>query len=54
MSHSLFYTSVQKEWIDYNGHMNAGYYNVVLDQAAEAMLRDLNSIEYMERTSGTF
>ena len=54
MSFSLFNTTVQKAWIDYNGHMNAGYYNVVLDQAAEALLRDLDAIAYMERTSGTF
>ena len=54
MTYSLFNTTVKKEWIDYNGHMNAGYYNVVIDQAAEALLVDLDAIAYMERTSGTF
>ena len=54
MSYSLFNTTVQEAWIDYNGHMNAGYYNVVIDQAAEELIRDLDGIAYMERTSGTF
>jgi acyl-CoA thioester hydrolase len=26
---------VRPEWIDYNGHMNVGYYHVVFDLAAE-------------------
>lgn len=26
---------VRKEWIDYNGHMNVGYYQVVFDFAAD-------------------
>lgn len=26
---------VRNEWIDYNGHMNVGYYHVVFDMAAE-------------------
>jgi acyl-CoA thioesterase FadM/enamine deaminase RidA (YjgF/YER057c/UK114 family) len=26
---------VRKEWIDYNGHMNVGYYHVAFDNAAE-------------------
>ncbi|MGB1251213.1 MAG: thioesterase family protein [Candidatus Promineifilaceae bacterium] len=54
MSLSLFNTSVQEAWIDYNGHMNAGYYNVVIDQAAEQLIKDMGGIEYMARTSGTF
>jgi acyl-CoA thioester hydrolase len=27
---------VRPEWIDYNGHMNVGYYHVVFDIAAES------------------
>jgi acyl-CoA thioester hydrolase len=27
---------VRPEWIDYNGHMNVGYYHVAFDQAADA------------------
>jgi acyl-CoA thioester hydrolase len=26
---------VRKEWIDYNGHMNVGYYHVAFDAAAD-------------------
>lgn len=26
---------VQKEWIDYNGHMNMAYYNVLFDQSVD-------------------
>ncbi|GGH23237.1 acyl-CoA thioester hydrolase [Cribrihabitans marinus] len=28
------------EWIDYNGHMNVGYYGVAFDRALEVMLDD--------------
>lgn len=28
--------SVKPDWIDYNGHMNVGYYHVAFDAAAEA------------------
>jgi acyl-CoA thioester hydrolase len=27
---------VKPDWIDYNGHMNVGYYHVVFDMAAES------------------
>ena len=27
--------TVRPEWIDYNGHMNVGYYHVAFDLAAE-------------------
>ena len=29
---------VREEWIDYNGHMNVGYYVVVFDYATDAWL----------------
>lgn len=32
---------VRPEWIDYNGHMNVGYYHVVFDLAAEAFFEFL-------------
>jgi len=32
---------VRPEWIDYNGHMNVGYYSVVFDIAADAFLEFL-------------
>lgn len=28
--------TVQKDWIDYNGHMNVAYYTLILDHAADA------------------
>lgn len=31
---------VQPEWIDYNGHMNVGYYGVAFDNAFEVLLVD--------------
>ena len=50
----LYQTEVSTEWIDYNQHMNAGYYNVVFDRAVEALLDDLDARDYMARTTGTF
>ena len=43
--------SVRPEWIDGNGHMNVGYYNVAFDQALDQVceLVDL-SWKYVERT----
>jgi acyl-CoA thioester hydrolase len=32
---------VRPEWIDYNGHMNVGYYHVAFDQAADVFLEFL-------------
>ena len=32
---------VRPEWIDYNGHMNVGYFSVVFDVAADAFLEFL-------------
>lgn len=31
---------VQPEWIDYNGHMNVGYYGVALDKALDVLFED--------------
>jgi len=33
--------TVRLEWIDYNGHMNVGYYHVAFDVAAEAFFQFL-------------
>lgn len=32
--------AVLPEWIDYNGHMNVGYYGLVFDQASDVLLSD--------------
>ncbi|MEO9900618.1 thioesterase family protein [Nisaea sp.] len=33
--------TVQPEWVDYNGHMNVGYYVVAFDKATDALLDHL-------------
>jgi acyl-CoA thioester hydrolase len=30
---------VQKEWIDYNGHMNVAYYTLAFDEAIDEFLK---------------
>ncbi|MEM7333282.1 MAG: thioesterase family protein [Chloroflexota bacterium] len=54
MTYSLYKTAVSPDWIDYNGHMNAGFYNVVIDKAAEQLIADMDGIAYFKKTSGTF
>lgn len=54
MSVTIYTTTVSPNWIDYNGHMNSGYYNVVIDIAVTDLLEKLGAFPYMERTSGTF
>ena len=29
---------IEKDWIDYNGHLNMAYYNVLFDRCSEAAL----------------
>lgn len=31
--------AIDEAWIDYNGHLNMAYYNVIFDQALEQLLR---------------
>ena len=31
--------AIDKAWIDYNGHLNMAYYNVIFDHALEQLLR---------------
>ena len=33
--------TVKPEWIDYNGHLNMAYYNVLFDQCADELYEDL-------------
>jgi acyl-CoA thioester hydrolase len=51
---TIYTTTVRPEWIDYNGHMNSGYYNVVIDNAVGDLLEKLGALPHMKRTSGTF
>jgi acyl-CoA thioester hydrolase len=45
---------VRPEWIDYNGHMNVGYYHVAFDIAAEVFFQFLGfTPEFRRRHDGT-
>lgn len=41
---------VQPDWIDYNGHMNVGYYGIAFDQALDVLASDHLGVgvEYLE------
>jgi acyl-CoA thioester hydrolase len=44
--------AVKPEYIDANGHMNVGYYNVIFDQALDELLKPLGlDWSYMQRTN---
>ena len=43
---------VQPAWIDYNGHMNVGYFNVVFDLAAEPFFDFLGLTQDFRRRHG--
>jgi acyl-CoA thioester hydrolase len=46
--------TVQPGWIDYNGHMNVGYYHVAFDLAAEDFFQFLGfTPEFREQMQGT-
>ena len=46
--------TVQPAWIDYNGHMNVGYYHVAFDLAAEEFFQALGfTPEFRQRSGGT-
>lgn len=48
----LLETSIKKEWIDFNGHMNMAYYVLLFDQALTNFLDQLDlGLNYV-RTSG--
>jgi acyl-CoA thioester hydrolase len=43
---------VQQDWIDYNGHMNVGYYHVVFDIAAESFFHFLGLTPEFREANG--
>ena len=46
--------TVRPEWIDYNGHMNVGYYHVAFDLAAEDFFQFLGfTPQFRQRSMGT-
>lgn len=50
--YALARASVLPDWIDYNGHMNVGYYHVVFDLAAEPFFRWLGLDDAYRKASG--
>lgn len=49
------HATVLPEWVDYNGHMNVGYYNVVFDQALDRAFDRFDCGKaYVERTNHSF
>ena len=43
---------VEKDWIDYNGHLNMAYYNVLLDRAVDEAFEQLGiGLSYLKRTN---
>jgi acyl-CoA thioester hydrolase len=52
--YQAYTTTVQPAWIDYNGHMNVGYYHVVFDIAVEPFFHWLGlTPEFREKTGGS-
>ncbi|MBM85445.1 MAG: thioesterase-like protein [Rhodospirillaceae bacterium] len=46
--------SVLPEWIDYNGHMNVGFYGVAFDKATDALLDHIGAGEdYRQRENAS-
>ncbi|PJK31643.1 thioesterase family protein [Minwuia thermotolerans] len=46
---------VLPEWIDYNGHMNVGYYNVAFDKATDGLFDHLDmGLDYVQRENKSF
>ncbi len=40
---------VEPQWIDYNGHLNMAYYNLIFDQCTDALLAELGlGLGYVE------
>ena len=47
----IYKDTVRKEWIDYNGHLNDGYYAVAFSLAAETFLDYIGLyLDYREKT----
>ncbi|MCF4164306.1 thioesterase family protein [Zavarzinia compransoris] len=47
--------TVLPEWVDYNGHMNVGYYNLAFDQALDRAFDRFDCGKaYVERTNHSF
>ncbi|SFL93927.1 thioesterase family protein [Shimia aestuarii] len=48
------FMEVEKDWIDYNGHLNMAYYNVLFDRGVDQIWDQLGfGPDYLERTGCT-
>jgi acyl-CoA thioester hydrolase len=46
---------IEKQWIDYNGHFNMAYYNVLFDRDSDVALAFLGlGPEYVKRTGNSY
>src|SRR5690606_30721500 len=51
---ALHTEAVRPEWIDYNGHMNVGYYVLAFDHATDALLDHVGlGADYRQKTGGS-
>ena len=47
--------AVEPDWIDYNGHLNMAYYNVLFDRGTDAAFEALGlGPDYLERSGNSF
>ncbi len=47
--------AIEKQWIDYNGHFNMAYYNVLFDRDSDVSLAFLGlGPEYIKRTGNSY
>jgi acyl-CoA thioester hydrolase len=47
--------TIEKQWIDYNGHFNMAYYGVLFDRAADQMFAELGlGPDYVKTTNNSF
>ena len=47
--------AIEKQWIDYNGHFNMAYYNVLFDRDSDVALAFLGlGPEYIKRTGNSY
>lgn len=52
---NILEATVLPEWIDYNGHMNVGYYNVAFDKATDGLFDYLDmGLDYVKRENKSF
>ena len=46
---------VEEHWIDYNGHLNMAYYNVLFDRAVDEAYELIGvGVDYVERRRHSF